>query len=49
VGAFDRNLASVAVTMFPCLVYFIQKFYELFTLSGIYEYTAARNYITVHH
>jgi hypothetical protein len=36
-GAFDTNLASVAVKMFSHSVQFIKKFYKCFTLNAICE------------
>jgi hypothetical protein len=46
VGAFGRNLASVAVKMFPHLIRFIRKFY---TYNMICKDNAAINCIIVQH
>jgi hypothetical protein len=35
VGAFGRNLASVAVKMFSHLIYFIKTFYKFLTFNAI--------------
>jgi hypothetical protein len=35
VGAFGRNLSSVAVKMFSYLIYFIRKCYVFFTFNVI--------------
>jgi hypothetical protein len=49
VGAFGRNLASVAVKMFSHLNFFIKKFYKLCTFNAICKDNAAINCITVQH
>jgi hypothetical protein len=49
VGAFGRNLASVAVKIFSHLIYFIRKFYKFCTFSAICKDNAAINCITVEH
>jgi hypothetical protein len=49
VGAFGRNLASVAVKMFSHSIYFIKKFYKFCTFSAICKDNAAINCITVQH
>jgi hypothetical protein len=48
VGAFGRNLASVAVKMFSHLIYFIKKFYRFFTFDAICKDNAAINCIVQH-
>jgi hypothetical protein len=47
VGAVGRNLTSVAVKMFSCLIYFIKKFYKFCTLNAICKDNAAINCLTV--
>jgi hypothetical protein len=47
VGAFGRNLASVAVKMFSHLIYFIKKFHTFCTFNAIFKDSAALNCITV--
>jgi hypothetical protein len=49
VGAFGRNLASVAVKMFSHLIYFKKEFYKFCTFNAICKYDAAVNCITVQH
>jgi hypothetical protein len=49
VGAFGRNLASVAVKMFSHLIYFIKKFYKFCTFNIFHKDNAAINCITVQH
>jgi hypothetical protein len=49
VGAFSRNLASVAVKMFSHSICFINKFCKCCTFSAICEYNAAINCVTVQH
>jgi hypothetical protein len=49
VGAFDRNLFSVAVKMFSHLIYFIRKVYKFYTFNVMYKDNAAINCITVQH
>jgi hypothetical protein len=49
VGAFGRNLASVAAKMFLHLIYFIKTFYTFCTLNAIHKINAAINCITVQH
>jgi hypothetical protein len=49
VGAFGRNLATVAVKMFPHLICIIKKFYKLCTFDAICKDNAAMNCITVQH
>jgi hypothetical protein len=49
VGAFRRNLASVAVKMFSHLIYFKKKFYKLCTSDVVYKDNAAINCTTVQH
>jgi hypothetical protein len=41
VGAFARNLASVAVKMFSHLIYFVKKFYKFCTFNAICKNNAA--------
>jgi hypothetical protein len=43
VGAFGRNLASVAVKMFSHLIYFLKKFYKCCTFNAICRDNAATN------
>jgi hypothetical protein len=45
VGAFGRNLASVAVKMFSRSIHFIKKFYECRTFNAICKDNAAINCI----
>jgi hypothetical protein len=47
VGAFGRNLASVAVKMFSHLICFLKKFYRLCTFRAFYKYNASLNCTTV--
>jgi hypothetical protein len=47
VGAFDRNLTSVAVKMSSYFLYFIKKFYKLCTFNAIYKDNTTINCITV--
>jgi hypothetical protein len=47
VGAFGRNLASVAVKMFSHLIYLIKKFEKFCTFNAICEDNAAINCNTV--
>jgi hypothetical protein len=47
VGAFGRNLASVAVKKFSLLIFFIKEFYKLCTLKTICKDNAAVNCVTV--
>jgi hypothetical protein len=49
VGAFGRNLASVALKMFSDFVYFTKKFYKFYAFSAICRDNSAINYITVQH
>jgi hypothetical protein len=49
VGAFGRNLASVAVKMFSRLMYFLKKFYKCCTFNAIFKDNAVINYFTVQH
>jgi hypothetical protein len=49
VGAFGRNLASVAVKIFSHLIYFKKKFYKFCTFNVLCKDNAAINCITVHH
>jgi hypothetical protein len=49
VGAFGRNLASVAVKMFSLLIYFIRTFYKFCTFNAICKDNAAINCITLQH
>jgi hypothetical protein len=49
VGAFGRNLASVAVKMFSHLIYFIKTFYNFCAFSVICKDNAAISCITVQH
>jgi hypothetical protein len=49
VGAFGRNLASVAVKMFSHLIYFIKKFDKFCTLNAVCRDNSAINCITVRH
>jgi hypothetical protein len=49
VGAFGRNLASVAVKMFSHLIYFTKQFYKFCTFNAICKDNAALNCITVQH
>jgi hypothetical protein len=49
VGAFGRNLASVAVKMFSYLVHFENKFKTFCSFNAIYKDNAAINCITVQH
>jgi hypothetical protein len=46
VGAFGRNLASVAVKMFSHLIQFIKNFYKC-TFNAICKVNAAINCITI--
>jgi hypothetical protein len=47
VGAFGRNLASVAVKMFTHKCYFIKRFYKYCTFNAICRDNAEINCITV--
>jgi hypothetical protein len=47
VGAFDRNLASVAVKMFSHLIYFSKKFDKFCNFNAICKDIASINYITL--
>jgi hypothetical protein len=47
VGAFRRNLTSVAVKMFSQLIYFIKKFYTFCTFNAICKDNVAINCIIV--
>jgi hypothetical protein len=49
VGAFGRNLASVAVKMFPRLIYFIKTFYKLCIFNGICKDNSVMNCIKQFH
>jgi hypothetical protein len=49
IGAFGRNLASVAVKMSSHLVYFIKKFYKFCSFNAICKDNATINCITVQH
>jgi hypothetical protein len=49
VGAFSRNLVSVAVKMFSQLIYFIKKFYKVYTFNAICKNNPAINSIIVQH
>jgi hypothetical protein len=49
VGAFERNMTSIALKMFPHLIYVIETFYNVCTYKAIYKYNAAINYITLQH
>jgi hypothetical protein len=49
VGAFGRNLASVAVKTFPHTIYFIKRFYKFCILNLIRKDNVAINYITLQH
>jgi hypothetical protein len=49
VGAFGRNLASVAVMMFSNLIYFIKTFYKCCTFNAIFKDNVAINCVTVEH
>jgi hypothetical protein len=49
VGAFGRNLASVAVEMFSHFIYFVNKSYEVCAFNAICKDIAAINCITVQH
>jgi hypothetical protein len=49
VGAFDRNLASVAVTMFTHLITFINKCYKFCTFNVIFKDSATINCTAVIH
>jgi hypothetical protein len=46
VGAFHRNLASVAINMFSRSIYFINKFYKCCTFSAICKDNDALSRIT---
>jgi hypothetical protein len=48
VGAFGRNLASVAVKMFSHSIYF-KEFYKFCTFNCIFKDNAAINCITAQH
>jgi hypothetical protein len=49
VGAFGRNLASVAVRMFSHFAYFKKKCYKCCSFNAICKYNAAINCVTVQH
>jgi hypothetical protein len=49
VGAFGRNLTSVAVKMFSHLIYFIKKFYKFCIFNAIRKDNFAINFIAVQH
>jgi hypothetical protein len=49
VGAFGRNLASVAVKMFTHLICLKNKFSKVYTFNAICKDNGAINYITVQH
>jgi hypothetical protein len=49
VGAFGRNLASIAVKMFSHSIYFVKKFYKFCNFNAICKDNAAINCITVQH
>jgi hypothetical protein len=49
VGAFGRNLFSVAVRMFSHLIYLINRFYKYYTFNAVYKDNSAINCITVEH
>jgi hypothetical protein len=49
VGAFGRNLASVAVKMFLHEIYVVKKFYKFCTFNAICKVNAAINCISVQH
>jgi hypothetical protein len=49
VGAFGRNLASVAVKIFSHSVYFIQKLYKFCTFNASCNDNAAINCTTFQH
>jgi hypothetical protein len=49
VGAFGRNLASVAVKMFSHIIYSRKKFYKFFTFNSICKDNAAINCIIFQH
>jgi hypothetical protein len=49
IGAFGRNLASVAVKVFSHLIYFIKTFYKSCTFNVICKDNAAINCISVRH
>jgi hypothetical protein len=49
VGAFGRNLASLAVKFFSHLIYFVKNFYEFCAFSAICKDNVAINCITVQH
>jgi hypothetical protein len=46
VGAFGRNLASVAVKVFSQSIYFIKEFYKFCTFINVCKDNVAINYIT---
>jgi hypothetical protein len=46
VGAFGRNVASVAVKMCSRLIYFVRKFYKFYTFNAICKGNAATKSIT---
>jgi hypothetical protein len=47
VGAFGRNLSSVPMKGFSCLIYFIQKFYKFCTFKAMCKDNDAINCITL--
>jgi hypothetical protein len=49
VGAFDRNLASVAMKIFSHLIHFVKKCYKCCTVNAICEENAEINYVAVQH
>jgi hypothetical protein len=49
VGAFGRNLASVALKMFSHEIYIFKEFYKFCTFNAICKDNSARNRITVQH
>jgi hypothetical protein len=49
VGAFGRNVFSVAVKVFSHLIYFTKKFYNFRNLNAVFKDNAAINYFTVYH
>jgi hypothetical protein len=49
VGAFGRDLASVAVKIFSHIIYYIKKFYKCYTFNAIYKDNSAINCFIVQH
>jgi hypothetical protein len=43
VGAFGRNLASVAMKMFSRVIRFVNRFYEFCIFNAVLKYSAAIN------